>query len=64
MLNIKQREERETRGAKREFLREELAFAVDKNRGVGKLGVGLSPRAACEKHGGYQRISLGKSSWR
>lgn len=34
MLNIKQREERDSMMAKREGLREELAFAVEhKNRG-------------------------------
>ena len=39
MLSIKQREEREALVAKREGLREELAFAVEhKTVAVGKLG--------------------------
>lgn len=39
MLSIKQREEREALVAKREGLREELAFAVEhKNRGSGEAG--------------------------
>lgn len=45
MLSIKQREEREALVAKREGLREELAFAVEhKNRGSGELGVRRRPR--------------------
>ena len=45
MLSIKQREEREALVAKREGLREELAFAVEhKTVAVGKLGVRERPR--------------------
>ncbi|MCU2427321.1 ATP-binding protein [Enterobacter hormaechei subsp. hoffmannii] len=66
MLNIKQREERETLVAKREVLREELAFAVEHKKPWqwGSWESGEVHAAACEKHGDYQRISLTGKAYR
>lgn len=60
MLNIKQREEREALVAKREGLREELAFAVEHKKPWqwGSWESGECHAASCEKHGGYECISL------
>ena len=66
MLSIKQREEREALVAKREGLREELAFAVEHKKPWqwGSWESGNVPAAACEKHGDYQRISLTGKAYR
>lgn len=60
MLSIKQREEREALVAKREGLREELAFAVEHKKPWqwGSWESGEVRAATCEMHGDYQRISL------
>lgn len=60
MLSIKQREEREALVAKREGLREELAFAVEHKKPWqwGSWESGECHTASCEKHGGYECISL------
>ncbi|HEG1756559.1 TPA: AAA family ATPase, partial [Enterobacter kobei] len=66
MLSIKQREEREALVAKREGLREELAFAVEHKKPWqwGSWESGNVHAAACEKHGDYQRISLTGKAYR
>ncbi|MDU4483340.1 MAG: ATP-binding protein [Enterobacter sp.] len=66
MLSIKQREEREALVAKREGLREELAFAVEHKKPWqwGSWESGSVHAAACEKHGDYQRISLTGKAYR
>jgi DNA replication protein DnaC len=66
MLSIKQREEREALVAKREGLREELAFAVEHKKPWqwGSWESGEVHAAACEKHGDYQRISLTGKAYR
>lgn len=60
MLSIKQREEREALVAKREGLREELAFAVEHKKPWqwGSWESGECHTASCEQHGGYECISL------
>ncbi|RRR31931.1 AAA family ATPase [Enterobacter hormaechei] len=66
MLSIKQREEREALVAKREGLREELAFAVEHKKPWqwGSWESGDVHAADCEKHGNYQRISLTGKAYR
>lgn len=66
MLSIKQREEREALVAKREGLREELAFAVEHKKPWqwGSWESGEVHAATCEMHGGYQRISLTGKAYR
>ena len=66
MLNIKQREEREALVAKREGLREELAFAVEHKKPWqwGSWESGEVHAATCEMHGDYQRISLTGKAYR
>ncbi|MCM7774993.1 ATP-binding protein [Enterobacter asburiae] len=60
MLSIKQREEREALVAKREGLREELALAVEHQKPWQwrSWESGECHTASCEKHGGYECISL------
>jgi len=60
MLSIKQREERDALVAKREGLREELAFAVEHKKPWqwGSWESGECHTASCEQHGGYECISL------
>ena len=66
MLSIKQREEREALVAKREGLREELAFAVEHKKSWqwGSWESGEVHAATCEMHGDYQRISLTGKAYR
>ncbi|MDU2782538.1 MAG: AAA family ATPase, partial [Enterobacter sp.] len=66
MLNIKQREERDSMLAKREGLREELAFAVEHKKPWQLRGweSGEVHTAACEKHGDYERMSLTGKAFR
>ncbi|HID5264621.1 TPA: ATP-binding protein [Enterobacter hormaechei] len=66
MLNIKQREERDSLLAKREGLREELAFAVEHKISWQLRGweSGEVHTAACEKHGDYKRMSLTGKAFR
>ncbi|EMA2241531.1 ATP-binding protein [Enterobacter hormaechei] len=66
MLSIKQREEREALVAKREGLREELAFAVEHKKPWqwGSWESGEVHAATCEMHGGYQCISLTGKAYR
>lgn len=66
MLSIKQREEREALVAKREGLREELAFAVEHKKPWqwGSWESGEVHAATCEIHGAYQRISLTGKAYR
>ncbi|HHA1774286.1 TPA: ATP-binding protein [Enterobacter cloacae] len=66
MLSIKQREERDALVAKREGLREELAFAVEHKKPWqwGSWESGEVHSATCEMHGDYQRISLTGKAYR
>lgn len=66
MLSIKQREEREALVAKREGLREELAFAVEHKKPWQwrSWESGEVHAATCEMHGDYQRISLTGKAYR
>ncbi|EAM9428708.1 AAA family ATPase [Salmonella enterica] len=66
MLNIKQREERDSLLAKREGLREELAFAVEHQKPWqwGSWESGEIHTIVCEKHGDYERMSLTGKAFR
>jgi DNA replication protein DnaC len=66
MLNIKQREERDSLLAKREGLREELAFAAEHKTPWQLRGweSGEAHTAACGKHGDYERMSLTGKAFR
>lgn len=66
MLNIKQREERDSLLTKREGLREELAFSVEHKKPWqwGNWESGEVHVVSCEKHGGYERMSLTGKAFR
>lgn len=66
MLNIKQREERDSLLAKREGLHEELAFAVEHKKPWqwGSWESGEVHTVACVKHGDYECMSLTGKAFR